>query len=430
MPRHVFILLVMMFVAMAADGTVVADYATRLPLRDASVFDRDGHAVGTTGRGGHIPDISETEYPLTIRYMGYAERSLPSADYDTIFLHEIVTELPEMVVESRRHTMLHILAYVREYSTLTTYTDTVFMFREKMVDYMLPGTGDSKRFKGWTRPRILTSKSYYRYTDSQGRDSVSDRCNHHFSWADWVGILPAVESPARLRSTGARTDTVRGKYSPTEIWSRQGDRLNVDVNVLADTSSRKWVPNLSRFFSNDTDFEKFRLRLNYDDIDGKEVTPLNLTGYSFNIESNGRGRVMFMFNRVDQPFYVSTYAEVYIADKEFITIKEARKWQNHRTGSDSMAIYEPASAPALSPNVLELIARVNNVDADGIRLAMKPDHRLMGRGVVHLNAGQQILQRIKGMFGIDQIIGRRKWNRHWNDFSRDRVRHNNASAED
>lgn len=53
-------------------------------------------------------------------------------------LSENVSELPEVIVESRRHLVLHILAYVRECSSLTTYDDTVFLFREKMVDYMLP----------------------------------------------------------------------------------------------------------------------------------------------------------------------------------------------------------------------------------------------------------------------------------------------------
>lgn len=49
-----------------------------------------------------------------------------------------VTELPEVLVESPKRNMLHVMAYVREYSNLTTYSDTVILFREKMVDFMLP----------------------------------------------------------------------------------------------------------------------------------------------------------------------------------------------------------------------------------------------------------------------------------------------------
>ena len=70
--------------------------------------------------------------------MGYGEAVVKAIGTDTIFMREIAMDLPEVVVESRDHKVLHMLAYVREYSTLTTYTDTIFLFREKMVDYMMP----------------------------------------------------------------------------------------------------------------------------------------------------------------------------------------------------------------------------------------------------------------------------------------------------
>lgn len=72
------------------------------------------------------------------------------------------TELPEVVVVSKNNKVLHMLAYLREYSTMTTFTDTVFLFREKMVDFMLPSRGI--RYKGWKTPRVLTSRSYFRFT--------------------------------------------------------------------------------------------------------------------------------------------------------------------------------------------------------------------------------------------------------------------------
>ena len=62
------------------------------------------------------------------------------------------------MVESRQQKVMHMLAYVREYSTLTTYTDTVFLFREKMVDFML-NTDPKVKFQGWSYPRILKSSS-------------------------------------------------------------------------------------------------------------------------------------------------------------------------------------------------------------------------------------------------------------------------------
>lgn len=422
------ILLSIIVIEGIARDAVVADSITRMPLGNAAVFDRHGRLVGTCKADGRIPYVYASEYPITVRFMGFKEKSVPWTDGDTIFLQEQYRELPEVVIESRRQKMLHIMAYVREYSTLSTYSDTVFMFREKMVDFMLP-TEEKTRFKGWSSPRVISSKSYYRFTNANGLDSVSDRCNQHFSWADWIGIVPSTKLPQSLLESENATDTVRGKYSPTEIWNKNGNRISLDANIVADTASRKWVPNLSAFFKENVDFEQFRLRLNYDNVLGNSIDPIDLTGYSFNIESNGRGRGMFMFNRRDEPFFVSTYAEVYILDKEYITVKDAKKWEKNLAGADDTMIYEPADAPELLPSIKLLMARVNSMDHSQVRLNLMPDKLLVGPEIAKKNFGQKVFQRIKSMFGIDDIVARRKWGRHWNKFQNDQMKHNNREPE-
>ena len=269
MNRYVLLFIALSLSALLTHGqthsAIVADSLTRKPLPSASLFDHKGNAVGITNARGRMPLISRSSYPVTVRYLGFKEKTIETPGADTIFLQENAASLPEIVVESGRHKVLHVLAYVREFSTLTTYTDTVFLFREKMVDFML--NPDRKvRFKGWSNPRILTSRSYYRFTNDRGLDSVSNVSNNHFSWADWIGIVPARELSPALKDRSSASDTVRGKYSPTEIWTRTDDRVTVDVNVLADTTSRKWVPNLSGFFHDNLEFENFRVRFSYDNI--------------------------------------------------------------------------------------------------------------------------------------------------------------------
>lgn len=424
-PAAATLLFLLTAIGAHARGAVVADSVTRQPLPNAAVFDRHGRMVGSCGQDGSLPHVYASEYPVTVRHMGFREKSVRWSGSDTVFLQELHRELPEVVIESRRHKMLHLLGYVREYSTLSTYSDTIFLFREKMVDYMIP-TEEKTRFKGWSSPRVLSSRSYYRFTDAQGLDSVSDRCNQHFSWADWVGVTPSARIPGKLAEAEAGTDTVRGKYSPAEIWSKNGSRVTLDINIMADTTSRKWVPNLSAFFRGNVDFERFHLRFDFDNVAGFSIDPADLAGYSFNIESNGRGRGMFMFNRRDEPFFVSTYAEVYIIDKEYITVKEARKWEKKHPDTENMAIYEPPEAPPPQPAIRQLVARVDAVDHSHVRLALVPDKLLVGKEVVKMNVGQQALQRIKGLLGIDNIIARRKWKHGWNDFQRDRMERNNA----
>lgn len=256
---------------------------------------------------------------ITISYLGYDDSTVMFGVRDTVFLTGSMAELPEVTVETRGKRMLHILAYVRDYSTLTTYTDTVFLFREKMVDYMLP-TDKKVNFKGWSSPRILSCKSYYRFTNQNGLDSVSDTNQNHFSWSDWVGIPSTVTIPSRLVENSLSTDTLYGKFGRTETWSRDDNKIALDIDVLADTASRKWVPGLKGFFRHNLEYEKFELTFNYSNIAGDTVSPLDLDGYSISIESNGRGHDMFRFNKVNEPFFVDTQADIYILDKEQVRL--------------------------------------------------------------------------------------------------------------
>lgn len=408
-----------------ASEVIVVDSATNVALPNASIYDKDGTPVGLSNSKGVIPKIARSRYPITVRYLGFNDKSVMYGSNDTVFLSESVSELPEMIVESSRHRVLHILAYVREYSTLSTYTDTIFLFREKMVDYMLPS--DTKvKFDGWSSPRVLTCKSYYRFTNNNGLDSVSDTSQHHFTWSDWIAIPPEVSMPMRIKSSRISADTLFGKYNPTEIWRRNNDRIRIDIDVLADTISRKWVPKLAYFFRRGLDYNKFKVSFNYDNIEGNSLSGFDLDGYSFTIESKGRGREMFRFNKINEPFFVSTNAEVYILDKEHITVKEAKKWEKRDFDVDEIGIYEPMDAPQLSAAILDLVERVDLLDKHKIRLDFIPDHRLMGSnsGRRNLRIGRRALLLLKQATGITFFKSHKNFNNNWAKFRKEQIRKN------
>lgn len=408
---------------------VVADSATHVALPNASVFDCRGKAVGMTDDRGRIPHAPSSSYPLTVRYIGYNDLTVESASAsDTLFLSENFEALPEVMVETTRKKVFHILAYVREYSTLSTNTDTVFLFREKMVDYMI--VPDRKiRFNGWTSPRVLTSRSYYRFTNDQGLDSVSDKSNHHFSWSDWIGIVPA-RLPRALSGVEEGVDTLHGKYSPVETWRRDGSRVSVEVDVLASGQGRRWVPNITGFFRKNLEFDNFRVRYDYDNVAADSILASDISGYSFNIESNGRGHDMFRFNRHDEPFYVSTSAEVYILDRELIPVKEARKWAGRKFNTEETGIFEPMAAPALSPEIIALIYRVNSIDSDRIRLDMIPDQRLISKttGRNNFRIGQRALSLLKMLTGVTYYKSRKNIHRNWKNSRLEWLERNNKKA--
>lgn len=396
---------------------VVADATTRSPLPFASVFNRDGKAICISDRHGRFRQVDDKDYPLTIRYIGFDDEKVINVDTDTIFLHENSTNLPEVVVDSRKHKLLHVLAYVREYSTLTTYSDTITLFREKMVDYMLPLEARVK-FKGWSVPRTLTSKSYYRFTDDNGLDSVSNLCNNHFSWSDWVGLAPTISLPHRLVYADIATDTLRGKYSPYEIWDKHFDKVTINVDVLADTASRKWVPGFGGFFRKAIDYDYFRITFRYDNIDGGKLSPADMIGCNYRVESNGRGRDMFRFNHPDEPFFVTTQADIYILDKEYVTEKDARKWADRKFDINDVGLFEPTDAPQLPPDVLAIIERVNNINHDLIRQEIEPDKRMIAKydGRDNFKIGNRALMVLKQLSGISSIKFHKNRNNQWKEF--------------
>ena len=113
MLKRVAIYIMLLFSIALAEGKmsyiVVADSVTRMPLPNASVYDRNGKAVGMGDGKGRIHGIRTLSYPLTIRYVGFKDKKV-LAGADTVFLQEDFSDLPEFVVESRRQKFLHILA--------------------------------------------------------------------------------------------------------------------------------------------------------------------------------------------------------------------------------------------------------------------------------------------------------------------------------
>lgn len=415
--------------ANAQRQTVIADSVSHEPLAGVTVFDRFGRAAGMSNREGIMTYVSPAAYPVTIRHIGFKERCVTIPGADTVFLAENFTELPEVVFIADNRKLLHILAYVREYSTLTTVTDTVFLFREKMVDYMLPPEKGKSRSLSWTSPRPLKSRSYYHFTDSRGLDSVSSEGGLHFSWSDWIGFPPLEHLPAGIDVPVTGTDTVTGRYGTSEIWTRTDDRLRVSFDILADTIMRRRVPGLTSFFRDDMEFEKFRLNYNYANVTGDSVTPRDLTGYSIDIESQGRGRKMFKFNKVNESFYVNTYAEVYILDKEYVDRKQAGRWQRLKTSEADIEIIEPAEAPELQDAVKQLTERVEAVDKNAVRLAFVPPYRPPERRRSRSNVATRALDILKGLTGITAVRSRRKLNKHWREFTNQQIEHNTDNIE-
>ena len=134
---------------------------------------------------------------------------------------------------------------------------------------------------------------------------------------------------------------------------------------------------------------------------------------------------MFRFNRLDEPYYVTTDADVYIVDKEYITVGEARRWEKRKFDPERTMICEPPEAPALAEEDLALVDRVGRVNKDYARQHYTPDARLAGKnldaGRRNFRIGRRALMMLKQVTGISSIKHRRKMKKDWQDFKQYRM---------
>lgn len=371
-------------ICLAADAqtrqAVVVDSLSRRPLPRATVFDRGGKAIGITSDKGILPTIPAYAYPVTVRYLGYHPHVISSPAAGEIAMRENASRLAEIVVRPGKREMLHLLAYVREYSTFSSYGDTVRLFREKNVDFMIP-VGKKTRYKGWASPRLLRSKSYYRFTDSTGLDSVSDYFYGNFSWTDWIGIVAREKIPAALAAKEAGTDTVMGRVSPAAVWRKNGESIRLDIDILSDSTCGKWVPSIPWTLLGNLGFNRLEVGYLFDEVYSGQVSADNLSAMSAYIESTGRGAALNRFFHNAGTVYVETHAEVFFIDKEYISVKEARRWEKKKEEleADEGEILTSDDIPLPDAATLALMDRVESIDHTATRLKIIPDQRLVGR---------------------------------------------------
>ncbi len=113
-----------------------AETKTFLPL--ASITDRSGNVVGMTDKSGEIPLLPKERYPITFNYMGYEPLQLNKvADEDVkMILQEY--ELPEIVISPGARPLLHLTGYMRELTSVLSSSDSVTIFKESVVDFLVP----------------------------------------------------------------------------------------------------------------------------------------------------------------------------------------------------------------------------------------------------------------------------------------------------
>lgn len=262
--------------------------------------------------------------------------------------------LPEVVVRPKKYSMIHLVCYVREYSSISSDYDTIQLFREKTVDFMVPAHGGKKG--GWLRPRVLASRSAYRFANYEGLDSVSDRFNGHFSRSDLISLFRSVDFDSILTNNKM-----------------------FQVDLLDNSSAGIWMPSTRQLLESPSEnFTRFEAVYYLSDLSGKRITPDNLDRFDVDVRSGSGFRSYNKALRTKDPIYMDTHAEFYVIAKEYLNGSEAKRAANNQPSSDEVDILPPDGIPPLPPLYADISHRASLIDHDKIRLEAETDSLLIG----------------------------------------------------
>ena len=362
--KKVFSIIVLVSIlsgAFDADAFRLVDAETKAPLPLASITDRSGNVVGMTDKSGEIPALQKDRYPITFNYMGYDPLQVQEPTEDDVKMIQQDYDLPEIVVIPGRRPLLHLTGYMREITSVLCSSDSVTLFKESVVDFLVPV--EKTKVKGWNKARELASKTYVRMSDSSGLDSVSDNHEYEFMlWGNRKSLIPsAAKIPDKIKGPEVARDTVMGKYYPKIIWWKNNDVIRWYGDALANEKNHITTPWALKLFGLTTDVTEISENYVFDTPDGDFIRPTDLRQVSVTIDMLAKGKLFKKTFDSSSPVNVRTYMELYLTDREFLTEEEGKTLKKEVPAIESSDILAPANANPLHPAIIRTVERVNSL---------------------------------------------------------------------
>lgn len=248
---------ILFFLCSAKEKTItVSGFEDRQPIAGAIIFDKTGIIKGSTDEKGQIPHIGTEDFPLTVKCLGYNNTLINEAN-DSVFLETMRLPLREIVITPGDRPVTRFLGYGREYMCYATPTDTMQAFTECILEIFI---GD-KKLKGFkksdsNKPRIRGAKTYKRFTDNKGKDSISTK-NNGMLTDKWFTIKKQISESEALRS-GSRQDVVQGKFGPKTVMIRTDEFFKINEDNLADYKGHRWSPPILKVLGMTTEFSEMK----------------------------------------------------------------------------------------------------------------------------------------------------------------------------
>lgn len=347
--------------AFDANAFRLVDAETKAPLPLASITDRSGNVVGMTDKSGVIPKLQKDRYPITFNYIGYASLQILKPVEDDVKMIQQEYELPEIVVIPGSRPLLHLMGYMREITSVLSSSDSVTIFKESVVDFLVPVK--KTKVKGWKKARELASKTYVRMSNSSCLDSVSTNHEYEFMlWGNRKSLIPStIKIPDKIKGTDVACDTIMGKYYPRIIWWKNGDITRWYGDALANEKNHITSPLALKLFGLTTDVTEISENYVFDTPDGGFIRPTDLRQVSVTIDMLAKGKLFKKTLDSSSPVNVRTYMEVYLTDREFLSEEEGKSLKKEIPTIESSDILAPTNANPLHPAIIRTVERVNSL---------------------------------------------------------------------
>lgn len=347
--------------AFDANAFRLVDAATIAPLPLAPITDRAGNVVGMTDKSGIIPELQKDRYPITFNYMGYASLQILKPAEDDVKMIQQEYELPEIVISPGARPLLHLTGYMREVTSVLSSSDSVTLFKESVVDFLIPM--EKTKVKGWNKARELASKTFVRMSNSSGLDSVSTNHEYEFIlWGNRKSLIPsATKIPAKIKGADVVCDTITGKYYPKIIWWKNSDVTRWHGDALANEKNHTTSPWALKLFGLTTDVTEISENFVFDTPDGDIIRPTDLRQVSITIDMLAKGKLFKKTLDSSSPVNVRTYMELYLTDREFLSEEEGKSLRKEIPVIESSDILAPANANPLHPAIMRTVERINSL---------------------------------------------------------------------
>ena len=356
---YTLIIVIILFYIPSDAQKRVVDAETQSPVAAASIFDGAGNMVGFTWSDGAFSEVPESAYPITLRCMGYEQLVIERPEEKTWEMTPIAYELEEVVVVPVERNVLKQTFYVREYFSIHNESDTVTFFTEHMSRRFIPTSKDAK-FDDDTSLQMLNTRQYAHY-QIFGKDSVV--ANPESAFPMMVDVLylnnEEVTAPESFKESGNTPKHFEkaGKSGMTLIQKQNAQTFTSIEDDLAHRKGHKFSPWILKAIGLTMEFQQLYTTHTYRVNDTGIYQPKDLMEASFVMEALGKGKLLRKALKSENPVMIHSMTELYIVDREFLTVAEAQESCKNKPTDVKFAI--PSSVPPLNEATRRLVDRAN-----------------------------------------------------------------------